>query len=60
MLYIEDDQEGIAVISGIELGVLVLVDQQEPLFDSGPAAGTDQPVGIRRNQYREYARATSN
>ena len=44
MLYIEDDQEGIAVLWR-RVGGVVLGDQQEPIFDLGPATGTDQPVG---------------
>ena len=39
MLYIEGAQEGIAVISGVELGLLVLGDQRAPLFGWGQHGG---------------------
>jgi len=58
--YFAPGDPGIAVTSGVELRLLVMRDQQGPLFDSGHRNRSDQPVGIRHCEYSKYARAASN
>jgi len=60
MLYIEHAQEGIAVISGVELALLVLGTSGSPLFDSGHRDWHGSTGWKRHYQHREYAHAANN